>query len=301
MRLIRLMTLIAVGLVGLWTGCASSKSTSQPQPNPQAATAQSAPTAQTTQQPQIPTEDMVLWLYATPEQLAVDHGAVAQWQDASGRDNHLVAPGASRQPAFVADGPGGHPTVRFDGENDLLMADGFSPEQLPAATVFIVATPNAIAGQFDALISAGNRGAEDSFTGFNIDLGGKNFGDCAETYPEPLTALNSINVQSAKTTVECGQDLLDDSRPLSSTVVIAVRIDDDEASLWLDGKPQEIGGGGPDTLRVPQVRLGARFMRQKFQGYYDGDISEVVVYGRSLSDAEIDQVDAYLAQRYGVK
>ncbi len=250
--------------------------------------------------PAIPTDELVLWLYATPAQVEVDNGQVATWKDASGRHNDLQAPGLEMRPTYVKDAAGGRGAIRFDGKEDMLMRDGMSPDQWPDATVFVVAAPSANAGQFDALVSAGNVGAEDSFTGFNIDLGGKNFGDCAETYPDTLTALNTVNVQSTKTTVECGQDLMKASQSFDQPTLLTVRIDQDETSLWVDGKAQDTVGGGPDTLQVPQLRLGARFMRQKFQGYYDGDIMEVVAYDRSLSDKERQQVEAYLLRRYGI-
>jgi hypothetical protein len=264
----------------------------------QAKEAKPAPAAKT--RAELPQSKLVLWLHSGADQLETSGGNVVQWKDASGQGNHLVAAGQSMQPS-LAEGTQGKPAaVRFDGEDDMLLSEGFEPAQLPAATVFIVATPATNSGNFDGLISAGNRGAEDSFTGFNVDLGGKNFKDCADTYPEPTSALNTVNVQSAKTTLNCGRDLLETSVPLARQVLLAVRIDNDETSLRLDGEPQQSGGGGADTLTMPQLRLGVRFHRQKFQGFYDGTMSEVIVYGRSLSDEEIRTVEAELGAVYGI-
>jgi hypothetical protein len=37
-----------------------------------------------------------------------------------------------------------------------------------------------------------------------------------------------------------------------------------------------------------------------FSEYWSGDLAEIIVYARKLSDAERVQVEDYLAQKYGV-
>ena len=280
----------------LMAGCSTP---ARSQPDEAKTTEKTVETAEKTR-PSIPESDLVLWLYPDADKLQVADGSVAEWKDSSGYGNDLIAPGESFRPTLDEQAIGEKPALRFDGQDDMLLRDGFTPQRLPEATIFLVAAPSASAGKFDGLISAGNRGAEDSFTGFNVDLGGKNFRGCADTYPDRTSAFTTLNVQSAKTTVDCGQDLLDADVPFARPVIITVHIDADETSVRLDGKPQQAAAGGPDLLTVPQMRLGARFHRQKYQGFYDGAISEVIVYQRSLPEAEVAQVEAYLADWYGV-
>lgn len=289
---------LALGSLALFltAGCSTPAPT---KPDEQASPKKAEPAQET--RPQIPESDLVLWLYPAPDKLQTADGSVTEWKDSSGYGNDFSAAGESFRPTLDKDAFGGRATIRFDGKDDILLRDGFSPERLPEATIFLVAAPSNSAGKFDGLISAGNRGAEDSFTGFNVDLGGQNFGDCADTYPDRTSAFTTLNVQSAKTTVDCGQDLLDADVPFARPVVITVHIDADETSVRLDGKPQQVAAGGQDILTVPQVRLGVRFHRQKYQGYYDGALSEVIVYQRSLPEAEVAQVESYLADWYGIE
>lgn len=295
-RLARLAGLLAT--FSLVAGCAGSsvtqpEETAPKETTPKETVAESAP-------PDIPDSELVLWLRPEASQIETSGDKVTTWKDASGYGNDMIAPGNTFRPTLDTDAFGGSGAVRFDGQDDMLLRDGFTPERLPMATVFIVAAPSTNSGEFDGLLSAGNRNAEDSFTGFHVDLGGSSWAGCTETYPEPTTALNTINVQSAKTTMSCGKDFLDDQAPFDRPTLISVTIDDTETSVRLDGKAQREAGGGPDLLTVPQVRLGARFHRQKYQGYYDGAISEVLVYGQSLSDAEIAKVEAYLGKKYDI-
>lgn len=290
---------IAASSVFIGVGCQTANQSGNQSADEPATTAPKQ-TPASTKRTELPQSDLVLWLRPDADYLEANGGKVVAWKDASARGNDLVAPGQTMQPTLVERSGQTPAAVRFDGQDDMLLSEGFSPSQIAAATVFIVAAPAQSSGQFDGLISAGNRGAEDSFTGFNIDLGGKSFKDCADTYPDPTTALNTVNVQSAKTTLDCGQDLLEGSVPFERRTLLTVRIDNDETSLRLDGEPQQSGAGGPDTLTMPQLRLGVRFQRQKFQGYYDGAISEVVVYGRSLSDDEVEQVETTLARWHGM-
>ncbi|QDG53475.1 LamG domain-containing protein [Persicimonas caeni] len=284
--------------LGFLAGCAGSSASQPDEPSPKEASAEETAAEPTT--PDIPDSELVLWLRPEASQFETTGDKVTNWKDASGYGNDMIAPGNTFRPTLDADAFGGRGAVRFDGQDDMLLRDGFSPERLPMATVFIVAAPAANTGQFDGLLSAGNRNAEDSFTGFHVDLGGGAWTGCDEKYPDSTTALNTINVQSAKTTVTCGQDFLEDSVPFARPALISVTIDDTQTAVRLDGKEQKVAGGGPDLLTVPQVRLGARFHRQKYQGYYDGAISEVLVYGQSLSEADIAKVEAYLGDKYGI-
>jgi cytochrome c-type biogenesis protein CcmH/NrfF len=37
-----------------------------------------------------------------------------------------------------------------------------------------------------------------------------------------------------------------------------------------------------------------------YSEYWNGDIAEVIVYGRTLTDAERTQVEDYMAKKYGI-
>ncbi len=61
-------------------------------------------------------------------------------------------------------------------------------------------------------------------------------------------------------------------------------------------------GGGP--VYVPPVATRAsNYLGRSYwagDGYFQGDIAEVILYDRALSAAEQDAVRAYLAEKYGL-
>jgi hypothetical protein len=252
------------------------------------------------QPPLIPQPGLILWLYPSAEQLVVSGGEVVQWLDASSRKNDLESPGQSPRPQLIEGAIADQPAVQFDGVDDILMRDGFAPDEVAAATVFLVVAPSQSSGLFDGLVSAGTRGNEDSWTGFNIDLGGKSHADCSDIYRDELDAFNTINVQSAKTDSDCGGDLLESSLPFGEFAVVTVSIERVQTLLRLNGADERSAAGGDQTLSLPQFRLGVRYHRRKFQGFYNGAIAEVIVYNRSLSGPEIVQVESYLSRQYRI-
>ena len=248
--------------------------------------------------PDIPDEDLVLWV--RPESLVTERGAVVGWDDVGPHGNHLEAPGVSPRPAHVENGAGEMPAARFDGEDDMLLRDGFSPEQIPAATVFLVATPAANSGEGDGFLSAGQRGDDDYWSGFAVGMGRKTDPDCTAKFPDALHALNTLNAQSRKRDSECGDDLLKADRPFGEPVLISLRLGDRDTMLRFDGAPQNKAAGGGETLHIPQFRLGVRYHHQKCQGFYQGEISEILVYQSALPDSQIEKIEAYLMERYGL-
>jgi hypothetical protein len=72
----------------------------------------------------------------------------------------------------------------------------------------------------------------------------------------------------------------------------------DDVLLTIDGVPQQVASGansGPhgDHLTLHVGRYGTTDTH-----YLDGDIAEILLYSRALTDAERNQVGAYLAQKY---
>src|SRR5439155_24565698 len=73
--------------------------------------------------------------------------------------------------------------------------------------------------------------------------------------------------------------------------------------LYVNGKPAGRRDRTDSTLRMDQLTVGARFYTNggppQVRGFLDGDISEVLIYDRVLSDAERADVSAYLAAKHG--
>src|SRR5262249_4595549 len=73
--------------------------------------------------------------------------------------------------------------------------------------------------------------------------------------------------------------------------------------LYLNGKLQGQRDRGDAAIHFDRVTVGARFYTNggppQVRDFLDGDLLEVLVYSRVLSDAERREVDRYLAARHG--
>lgn len=86
--------------------------------------------------------NMTLWLKSdTGTSSQVDGTAISQWDDQSGNGFNAVQATAAKQPTYRASVVNGHPTIRFDGTDDL-MTTTFSSTLAQPNTVFFVAKIN---------------------------------------------------------------------------------------------------------------------------------------------------------------
>jgi len=238
----------------------------------------------------IPTTDMCLWLKADSLELS-DGDAVSQWSDVSGNNRHFTQSTSANQPVYKTGVFNGQPVIRFDGANDVLSRAFDANLNTEQMTLFIIADMNGDTGTWNSAITARNA----PHTGYSLyaNMGTNKF---------RFTWFNGSgqNVESAGT-----------ESKLTTTpfepFILSVRVHDtdgngqsDHIQLFADGavigtdtsanfipnadNPTHVGAGGND---------GTSFE-------WHGDIAEVIKYSRGLSDAEIKQVEGYLAEKYGV-
>ncbi|MDB5300032.1 MAG: Planctomycete cytochrome, partial [Phycisphaerales bacterium] len=214
---------------------------------------------------------------------------VARWVDRSG------APGPSRdvsqddparQPVLVADAINGHPTVRFSRTR----VDGLHNTQInlldsgSARTVFVVARSSSGAG--GGTLFAFRRGSDGHSPVFVL---------------QQFAAGGAYYVWS---------DAVNDQNATTSSAIDAIRKPflaayrsegaGSQIRCELNGVTQPVTGGKVSAeTGLDGFVLGNRedSGARNEQGW-DGDIAEVLVYGRALSPAEIEQTSLYLAEKY---
>ncbi len=244
------------------------------------------------------TDGLILWLDAGRQPAAwkandkpplANGAALDILYDASGNGVHLVQRSRTQQPRFI---PAGElAVVRFDGKEQCLNLSGLK-RTLTDCTLFIVAVPRSNAGSFRGLFAINETGKNDYLTGFNVDLSG-----------EPSAAFDRLNVEGRG--FGGVANLLTGSRPFSEKHILEVRCTagDEGVRLFLDGATAGKRKRAPDTLRMDDVTLGARFYSNtaeppQLTGFYDGDIAEVLLFDRILTDAESKSVTDYLRDKY---
>lgn len=238
-------------------------------------------------------EGLGLWLDASSENAArsKDGFLLASgvgldiWHDASGKKRNVSQPAATCRPKFVQTAEGTH--VQFDGIDDFLSASGLN-KQLEKVTIFIQAAPQSNKAYWRAFLGINRTSINDYQSGMNVDLGGGG-GDKFDT----------VNVEGCGS--GGGKNLLETVFPFGKfhLLTITSQPGDKGVKLFVDGIQQGARGRDCAALGFDQLTLGARFFSNTpeapyAQGFLEGDIAEVLIYDRILSDEERASVERYL-------
>ena len=216
--------------------------------------------------------NLVLWLDAGTLALG-DLDPVDNWFDSSGQGNNVYQDSASAYPTYVAGQVNGHPVVRFDGVDDSLFSPPYASLAMTEATAFVVRNTETWAA---ALSVAEEETVQEEYLVFDQSVvhhsEAFNYVELFHQYSHPGYFLQVGRYGNGPT------DLQSYLNGMASTLAVNVA-----GSPW---------GYNP----VPRyVRVGGRaFGWQRFSG----DIAEILMYGRALSNSERIGVEEYLNQKY---
>lgn len=223
------------------------------------------------------TEGLVLRLDA--QAIELDDGSqVTAWNSIAPATTAATQSGGEWAPTLVADALNGNAVVRFDGVNDKLRLSSnvFATSSIPL-TVFVVATH----GDYSGVVIGSGADGSWQLTSAGYALGyaaGKPFIKSRSSYDDgvwlmaPHQVLDpSWSVLGARVSAT-GSRLLTSCHDLQST----------ETPTPLEAVNTFIGGSENST---------EAFM---------GDIAEILVYNRALSDQEFTDVRSYLSERYAL-
>jgi putative heme-binding domain-containing protein len=215
------------------------------------------------------------------------------WYDASGRGRDFVQRERAAQPKLVRVGAGGTgggesaggAVVRFDGVDDVL---SFCAGEAPLAgfTLFVCAAPRSNAGGFRALFAANAVGRNDYQSGFNVDL----------SWP-PTSSFETLNVEGSG--FGGAADLLEESFEFGTLHVLAVVSTPPGPGTASDPR----GSHGEVRFFADELSVGARFYSNTSDvpcssGFLEGDVAEVLLYERALSDEECEGVERWLERKH---
>ena len=244
------------------------------------------------------TNGLVLWLDATRENIArasnsvawvAEGGSLNLWHDASGNRHDLTQPLPSARPRLLRSGEG--VTAHFDGMDDFFFSSAFN-QDFTNLTLFLRASPRSNQGMFRALLSAAKASANDYTSGLNFDLG-----------PQASQQLSFLSVEGCGS--PGGQNLATASSPFGEARLFTLQSvpGSNGVRLWVDGTAQRSRNRACPTLSFQHFALGARLYSNTgepphAQGFFDGDISEVLIFNRALTDEERAQVERYLTAKH---
>jgi putative heme-binding domain-containing protein len=251
------------------------------------------------------TSGLELWLDATRLESAAqsfhqpgihNRDPVETWFDASGHRRHARQVHPAFRPIYrddiVAQSSGmGQAALLFDGLDDRLQVSGVGKD-LHDVTIFIIGSPQTMAGNFSAFLSFGSNGKNDYETGINIDVG-----------HEVRRRFDRLNVEGRGFGGEA--NLMSADLGLGTFLVLTISSTkgNEGTRLFVDGKPSGQRARTSDSLRMDEIRVGSRYYIYNSpaaieQGFFHGAIAEILVYSRLLSDQERSQVEEYLKNKY---
>ena len=223
---------------------------------------------------------------ALGEAAITDGGAVEAWHDGSGQRRDVRQPDEALRPTWRVAGEA--TTVRFGGRGPYLIAYELGLS-LRDATVFIVAAPFHNSGEFRGLVALHARDKADYQTGLNIDQGSA-----------ATPSFSAINVEGAgaggqKNLRRGSGDFLKWQR-----LCVTTTPGDDGVALYVNDAKEGMRSRGESTIAGDRLIVGGRFTGgiEGVRSLFAGEIAEVIVYDRVLSDDERAQVDRYLAAKY---
>ena len=235
---------------------------------------------------QVPTAGLTLLLDAGNAALTASNGSeVTEWRDASGANRNAVTV-SGRGPVLVTGALGGDAVLRFDGQNDYLDLPAAFADFTNGMTLFVVARPTALqagskllllgngAGQGN--VALGRNGGGAGLQYFTTDSGG-NYGwfGTADALTTNAAALYSV-VQGAGAA--------------NSSVLATV-------------SKNGVAVGSGTVFVPPVVTRSANYIGRSYwggDGYFAGDMAEIILYNRALSATEQAAVRTYLGQKYGL-
>ena len=249
---------------------------------------------------EIPDEDLNLWLKADEGIELGQDGRISVWKDNSGNGNNATIaqnPQAGENltsPTLVEDGYNGKPVVRFNGTSDGMQFPFDNLDQTAEATVVIV--------------SSSKSDRSDTMGGDNI----------------PLLYFHEYGAGWSKFVVTPTQSNINARFGSGSSA--------DNGGFMLYERPENIGDSFSTTMVVKNgasetIYVGDQQVMNRDNGaavftnvkddigyigrypvgshsenwYNQSDVAEIMIYNRALGLAEIQQINAYLNEKYSEK
>ena len=236
--------------------------------------------------------NLALWLDASNIDLQSnvtlsDGDAISEWNDLSGKNQHLSNSSVSQQPNYNGTG------VVFDGNEFLSGTPTHLPTGNNSRTVYVVVDNVQLISNWNVVFHYGEEGTNNAV--FDISLG-----------TTGVTPTDKFLVHM------WAQDYITEfSAQQNTPYMIMVDFDSDRASgleqiktdlnYYIDGAQYPWSGGrildqdlntGSSTLYVGRMASGY---------YLDGDILEIIVFDKILSDDERAKVNYYLSNKWGLE
>ncbi len=236
-------------------------------------------------------EGLTLWLRADAGISHDGQGRVTRWADQSDRENDAFQNDNARKPQFVRDGLNRKPILRFDGADDCLAIDALhydTPGEIEGLTLFVLVKSAATSDQillsfdrneywrFSLRSGAGGVGWHTRGAGGGVD-------DLTTATPVTDARWHVISCRFAAGEAPDKQIHVDGDEVAATTAHGGAGLGSGAVRFGYIGVGSEAG--------VVNGNLGPN-------QFLTGDLAEVILFGRALSDLERRQIERYLIEKY---
>lgn len=239
-------------------------------------------------------QNCILWLDAdgNVEECFVLNGSnVAQWKDKSSNNNHALQSTSINQPVYISNGLNSKGTLQFNDFTTYMDLTNRLQNTGDTTCFFVFYNSRTfVGGDLPPDIFM----AVDTNIG-TIPYGDIRFGSSAGSVPNETISFGSI-------TPTWRGDYITGTLT-NNKHLLTFRLDGTNSRVRLDNVEKSVGkwSGGLvasnsdfQNLR----RIGKN--RDAFTDYFVGLISEILFYSRALDDSEINQIENYLSNKWGI-
>jgi Ca2+-binding RTX toxin-like protein len=224
------------------------------------------------------TSDLSLWLRADIGITSDAAGRVSTWTDQSGANHHASQSTENQQPQLVSGGLNGKPLVRFNGQNAFFRVSGqVLTSQMFSIFAVVNDTRSSDDGSFREIFS--------NWTPTNSDT--SVFFGTAQTNPVRARLSDDFGEQEGVGVLE---------EPATHFIFTGISGTTD-ASIY-QGETLLASKGAPLSTRNLSEPYVIGNQGDTLFEYWQGDIAELLVYNRELSEEERQQNWAYLQEKY---
>jgi len=217
----------------------------------------------------------------------VTSGSVSSWIDVSGNGFTATQGTSGSQPTFVSSAINGLPTLAFNGTSQNLVMPTSPSNFTSGLTIFVMAKPIAFTNAYNRLVDFGTTAgpAYTNSLAFYQPVGSTSYLGFT-VYGNPYST-NVSTVQSSSGLAFGLYQLFETVDDGSST-----------ATIYVNGVPL---AQNTSMISVPNVTRNNNHIALDGVGisaYFNGQISEILVYSQTLTDAQRLAVENYLLNRY---
>ena len=208
-----------------------------------------------------------------------DGQRVSRWPDQSVNGNDARSQDG-RRPWFVAEGVGGHPSIRFDDAQRMDYVRNLMPDGALERSVFVVLKTEDADGHVVGSGDSGNGNLTSYGSGIAM-VGGNPFLKIAE-------ANRGLRLNSGLASAD------------GAPHVVSGVGRNGRSAIKVDGRPGGVTFGGTDSYRYSVTSIGAGngSNNNGLADIFSGQIAEIILFDRAVTEEEREAIDTYLHAAY---